>query len=36
MQSRHHPFALNDYLFELGVSELNRMLLAEKKKTGRR
>lgn len=34
--SRHHPFALNDYLFELGVSELNRMLAAEKKKAGRR
>jgi len=33
--SRHHPFTLNDYLFELGVSELNRML-AIGKKTGRR
>lgn len=33
--SRHHPFALNDYLFDLGVSELNRMLAAEKK-AGRR
>jgi len=34
--SRHHPFALDDYLVELGVSELNRFLTAERKKAGRR
>jgi hypothetical protein len=34
--SRQHPFALDDYLLELGVSELNRMLAAQNKKAGRR
>jgi len=33
--ARHRPFALADYLFELSVSELNRMLATEKK-AGRR